>query len=71
MPQMGPRFGALQPLNCGVSLGQKGDNPFLHISGCGHIRKPFGLQLHLLGKWSLRRAVNETFDSFVSPRRGP
>ena len=30
------------------SLGQKGGNPFLHISGSGHIRKPFGLKLHLL-----------------------
>jgi hypothetical protein len=31
-------------------LGQKGGNPFLHISGSSHIRQPFGLKLHLLGE---------------------
>jgi hypothetical protein len=50
------------------ALGQKGGNPFLHISGSGHLRQPLGLQLHLLGKCSVRRAVKQTFESFVSPR---
>src|SRR5713101_3545644 len=49
------------------SLGQRGRNPFLHVGGPGHIRKPVGLTLHLISKWSVRRA-KEAFDSLVSPR---
>ena len=51
------------------SLGQKGGNPFLHVSGSGHLREPFGLKLHLLGKRSVGRAIKKAFDSPVSLRR--
>jgi hypothetical protein len=50
------------------ALGQECGDSFLHISGSGHLREPFGLQLHLLGEGSVGRGVKESFDSSVSLR---
>src|SRR5438132_11110087 len=47
---VGSKLRRLAAVELRRSLSQEGGNPFLHISGSGHLRKPFGLKLHLLGK---------------------